>query len=113
ADRRASAAIADRVLLWSQASAVAGAASAGVESIALSQPNPGLPGFGHFKLAGSGQARSRLGEGISNSATKRMGEGTPHPIEIVARVSLPSPVRGEGDAFHSAFVARLILASVL
>src|SRR6516225_10935821 len=26
-------------------------------------PNPGLPGFGHFKFAGSGQARSRLGEG--------------------------------------------------
>ena len=25
------------------------------------QPNRGLPGFGHFTIAGSGQARSRLG----------------------------------------------------
>src|SRR5258706_593119 len=27
------------------------------------QPNPGLPGFGHLRFAGSGQARSRLGRG--------------------------------------------------
>jgi len=39
------------------------------------------------------------GEGSSDSATKRMGEGPPHPIEFFAIVSLPSPARGEGNAF--------------
>ena len=37
---------------------------------------------------------------------KEWVRGPPHPIEFVAITSLPSPTRGEGKAFHSAFAAR-------
>src|SRR5204863_3963976 len=79
------------------------------------QPNPGLPGFGHFRFAGSGQARSRLGRGwgwgwcsISQLAPPKSKCTTPLPTpppqggreqtEFAARLFPVSRMRVESDA---------------
>jgi hypothetical protein len=77
------------------------------------QPNPGLPGFGHLRFAGSGQARSRLGRGWGWGSefedTARATTTTPLPIPPPTQVGLArlaqdqdatraSPGRGGGGS---------------
>ena len=58
----------------------------------LPLPNPGVPGFGQALFAGSGQARSRLGEGCGRGVVHLAGaphqSQDPHPQ--------PLPTRGRG-----------------
>jgi peptide/nickel transport system ATP-binding protein len=64
----------------------------------LPQPNPGLPGFGHFSEdAGSGQARSRLGGGLGRGVPS--GMSLPHSTTPTPN---PSPQGGGGPTESAA-----------
>src|SRR6266446_10111169 len=62
------------------------------------QPNPGLPGFGHLRFAGSGQARSRLGRGWGWGSmlghAPRVTTWTPTPPAFAALRRATLPTRG-------------------
>ena len=52
----------------------------------------------------------RWGEGSSQHQRRWMGEGPPHPTEIVERAVQPSPQRGEGVNTRVATSAAVVLA---
>src|SRR5260221_12464946 len=68
------------------------------------QPNPDLPGFGHLRFAGSGQARSRLGRGrgwgsvLGHAPRVTTWTPTPPPFAALRRATLPTRGRGSRAA---------------
>src|SRR5258706_1888028 len=62
------------------------------------QPNPGLPGFGHLRFAGSRQARSRLGRGRGWGSVlghaPRVTTWTPTPPAFAALPPATLPTKG-------------------